>query len=125
MKQLWPLLILILFAGILSAEEPAPQPQADLKAHAIIYPADLPQDYVRDLPAPSRSQQEYMEVSAPDYPGLRIELEPLNKQLTFSKRVGGYATHDPKYYGQGGMILAYWGFPMVSGEVVSVPTVKK
>ena len=100
------------FAAILPAEEARP----------IIYPEDLSKDLMKQSAyAPNHvpSQQEFMEVSAPAYPGLKLDLPSLKNRIVVAKRNHAYPTHDPKYYQNGGMILAYWGFPMVTGEIFS------
>ena len=121
----WMILVsaILAFAPALTAEEKALRDAKDYNgSSAIVYPDDPSESLLMDsqyAPKNGRSQQEYVEVTAPDYPGLKFDLPSLRNLITVPRQSAAYPTHDPSYYQEGGMILAYWGFPMPSSQIIS------
>ena len=115
--------LLLLFASSLPAEDNATGPENGSAAKsAITYPVDLPRVLVMEsnyAPEDAPKQQEYVEVTAPEYPGLKLELPSLKNLISVGKSMIVFPTHDPAYYQEGGMILSYWGFPMASSQIIS------
>lgn len=115
--------LFLLFASGLPADDNAAAPQSEPAAkNAITYPEDLPRVLVMEsnyAPVDPPKQQEFVEVTAPDYPGLKLELPSLKNLISVRKSMIVFPTHDPAYYQEGGMILSYWGFPMASSQVIS------
>ena len=83
-----------------------------------------PSELMMDVKLPET--QEKVEVTAPEYPGLNIELPTLDERLSVARARPGLITptHTPNYY-QGGQILTFWGVPMDSGQLLSLPVVKR
>ena len=70
------------------------------------------------------TKQEHIEVSANEYPGLEMDLPALKERLQVPKPKFLTPPRTPEYF-QGGQILSYWGFPMDSGQLGSLPVVEE
>lgn len=123
MRSLWFLIALFLVAAPLAVAADSEQKQP-AQPKKIVYPSELQSDDYTLLPVkvPTNSQQEYVEISAPDYPGLQFEVtNPLTQRTKNPYKYAPYQINDSKYNSQGGMILSYWGIRFPSGQLVSVP----
>lgn len=98
-------LAIVLAAGMVHAES------------GILDPERLSKDLLTNLPGAEK--QEFMEVSAPAYPGLTMSPLSLQKLITPPGQLRLIPSRDPKYYQNGGMILARWGFPMPASQIFS------
>lgn len=122
MKSIWFLPAIFLLAAPLIGAADSDQTQP-APAKKIVVPDELQNhDLLLPVKIPADSQQEYLEISAPDYPGLQFEVtSPLNQGVKSGYKNTYYPTYDPKYNSQGGMVLSYWGIRFPSGELVSLP----
>ena len=119
MKKQFVLAVCIIAAGIsfLSAEENKEKPLLNQKVQDQIMESQF-------LLKVEDHHQEEVEVTAPEYPGLNIELPTLAERLKMPKPQFLRPSRTTAYYQQGGQILSFWGIPMDSSELISTSLVE-
>ena len=122
MRILLILLLVLAFAPVLYCEEEQQKNQTTVLTPVLVYPKELLDPLPIIQPPDPGKKEEYIEVESEAYPGLNLNLPPLDEMIGIQKYQVYPPFHSAQYYEMGGNpVLSYYGVAAPSGQLFSTP----